>query len=1034
VIPGRKFLLYGLAMSLMPCSLRPSVTPCPPAQSSPDGTTINYTLVATTRGRTCTFTYTISLNAGASLFTGGRYYNLAIHNSCTNFTSNVLIGSGNLKDNLVRLCSSAWYLANLDAITGLSGGALARPSKTNAATEPRVNGQAAQNSLVTDVNGDGIPDTLYLGATGVVVQILNSDGSTTSTNSFPTGFTPDQAFSTIVSADFNGDGKIDLAVSDPGTPGSTNGGVAILLGNGDGTFQAPKYFPAGQNPSSLAAADFNGDGKIDLAAASSSGSTIMVLSGNGDGTLGAAVSYANGGNSQATPASILAIDLNGDGRPDLVVANQGFVTVPDSSISTLLNTGSGFKPAFNAPLPLSQIPAMLAYSDLNNDGNWDLVATSPSSSATIVMFGKGDGTFQPPAYYAAGNSAGSVAVLPLDDGTSILVTSDQVSGRLWLNTVSAAGAIGAPPLDMVGGMPTGVAVADLNGDGQPDAVVAGGSSDVSVLLGQQNGQVAGPTGYSLGQPSPMPQAIAIGDLNKDGKPDVVVASQAGLVSTLLGNGDGTLKAPANIQVNPGAQSIALADLNRDGKLDAVVASYGNSGGLVALLGNGDGTFQAQPALAVNGLDPSAVAAGDLNGDGIPDLAVVMLSGVNEGSATLAVFLGKGDGTFQNPRTFPLKAPAASLTGVIGNFSGIVIGDWNGDGKPDIAAAAQAGETSIDILLGDGTGNFTEAGTLPATEDEPAYLATADINQDGIPDLVVAHCCGQSDTTYLLGNGDGTFQPENQILSGNSPRAVAVSTSGTFTTIVSADSGSAAITAVSLAASAAIDANVSAASGTITTLAPASIATIFGSNLATGTGSATTSALPSSLEGTTVSITDSSGAQHSAPLFYVSPKQVNYLLPADTATGQALVAVTNSKGVVGAAASQISDVSPGIFELDASGLAAAIVLMVAPDGSQQFQNIYQVGSSGSLSPLPISLSSGQVYLELYGTGIRNGTNVTATVGGVTVPVLSAGAQGIFLGLDQVNIGPLPASLSGKGNVNIALTVDGETANIVNATIQ
>ena len=401
------------------------------------------------------------------------------------------------------------FCATLQNLTGLaqiganaSSGSGSSPSAQKvlrAATETTaiVNGQAAQSLLLADLNGDGIPDAIYVASAGIGVQVLNSDGSVRSSNQFPTGFSPDPAFSTIAAADFNGDGKLDLAVSDPGMPGASLGGVATLLGNGDGTFQAARYFPAGQNPSSIAAADFNGDGKVDLAAASSVTGTIAVLAGDGDGTLGGPASYGNGGDSQAVPVSLFALDLNGDGRPDLAVANEGFVTVPNSSISTLLNTGTGFKPAFKAPLPLALIPSYLAYTDLNNDGYVDLVAVSESASATIVMFGKGDGTFQSPVTYAAGDSAASVAVLSLVSGVSLVITPDIVENMLWFTTVSPRGVLGFPTLNLVGGMPTGVATADLNGDGQPDAVVTGGSSDVTVLLGQSTGGFNALPGNSL---------------------------------------------------------------------------------------------------------------------------------------------------------------------------------------------------------------------------------------------------------------------------------------------------------------------------------------------------------------------------------------------------------------------------------------------------------------------------------------------------------------------------------------------------------
>jgi uncharacterized protein (TIGR03437 family) len=232
----------------------------------------------------------------------------------------------------------------------------------------------------------------------------------------------------------------------------------------------------------------------------------------------------------------------------------------------------------------------------------------------------------------------------------------------------------------------------------------------------------------------------------------------------------------------------------------------------------------------------------------------------------------------------------------------------------------------------------------------------------------------------------------------------------------------------------IAAIVSAASGTITTPAPASIATLYGASLAYATGASNTSTLPTNLDGTTVTIIDSSGAQQTSPLFYVSPGQVNYLVRAGTALGEARVVVTNSAGLQGSASVKINNVAPGIFQLNASGLAAVIVLIVAPDGSQTSQNVYQLTPSNKVIALPINLSAGQVYLELYGTGIRNAKNVTVTVGSQSVPVLSSGAQGSYLGLDQVNIGPLPKSLAGSGQTNIVLKADGQAANTVNVTFQ
>ncbi len=337
---------------------------------------------------------------------------------------------------------------------------------------------------------------------------------------------------------------------------------------------------------------------MDLAVASQASNSISILPGNGDGTFGGPVPYSTGGDPSSFPASILALDLNGDGLPDLAIANQGYVTFPGSSISSIAQLQRRLPPAFRYQAALPLVPDYLAYNDLNNDGYADLVAVSSNASAMIVLFGNGDGTLQPPAAYATGNSAGSLAIQALVDGTSLIMVPDQVTGHLWLHTISAGGDIGAAPFVNVGGMPVGIAVGDLNGDGQPDAVVSGGSSDVTVVLGQAN-QPGTPVGYSLAPSPPMPQAVAIGDMNNDGKPDVVTASlgqpgSPGVLSVLLGHGDGTLNKPVNVQVSQNARSVALADFNRDGNLDAVVAAYGSTfgvpdpGGLLVLIGNGDG--------------------------------------------------------------------------------------------------------------------------------------------------------------------------------------------------------------------------------------------------------------------------------------------------------------------------------------------------------------------------------------------------------------------------------------------------------------
>jgi uncharacterized protein (TIGR03437 family) len=227
----------------------------------------------------------------------------------------------------------------------------------------------------------------------------------------------------------------------------------------------------------------------------------------------------------------------------------------------------------------------------------------------------------------------------------------------------------------------------------------------------------------------------------------------------------------------------------------------------------------------------------------------------------------------------------------------------------------------------------------------------------------------------------------------------------------------------------------ATAGQVEPFAAESIVSAYGTDLATGQALATTLPLPTSLDGNSVTVTDSAGVARPAYLFYVSPSQINFEIPAGTATGAATVAFQNQNGTAQSESISIGSVSPGIFELTGAGLVAAWVLPVISGVQQTLQPVYQ-SVAGSTVPLPLNLgpSTEQVYLEMYGTGIRYAKSVTVTVGGLNVPVLYHQAAPGFAGEDQVNIGPLPQSLAGQGSVNILLTADGQAANTVTLTIQ
>jgi uncharacterized protein (TIGR03437 family) len=211
---------------------------------------------------------------------------------------------------------------------------------------------------------------------------------------------------------------------------------------------------------------------------------------------------------------------------------------------------------------------------------------------------------------------------------------------------------------------------------------------------------------------------------------------------------------------------------------------------------------------------------------------------------------------------------------------------------------------------------------------------------------------------------------------------------------------------------------------------------FLSSLAPG---AITSAFGSNLQGATVMVEDGAGNLEPAAVLFSSTGQINYLVPNDAASGRGAVTVTTSSGNTLSTALQISDVAPGIFAANgnAKGVAAAQAVLIGPDGSQQYVPVAQCGATaGSCVGRPIAVGTGQAVLILYGTGIRGFTsldNVRCTIGGVSAPILYAGPQNGFAGLDQVNV-QLPAELAGRGEVEVTLWVDGQLSNTVTVSFQ
>ncbi|MGE0881914.1 MAG: FG-GAP-like repeat-containing protein [Blastocatellales bacterium] len=587
----------------------------------------------------------------------------------------------------------------------------------------------------------------------------------------------------VAIGDFNGDGKQDVAVAN-----SSSGTVSIRLGDGLGGFSGTTNVGVGTTPLSVAIGDFNGDGKQDFATANADSGTVSIRLGNGLGGFSGTTNVGVG----SQPQSVAIGDFNGDGKQDFAAANSF-----SHNVSIRLGDGlGGFSGTTN--VGVGTTPVSVAIGDFNGDGKQDFATANSGSGNVSIRLGDGLGGFTGTTDVGVGSLPDAVTIGDFnEDGKQDFAAANFNSNTVSIRLGDGMGGFSGATEVSVGTHPVSVAIGDFNGDSKQDFVTANnGSGTVTIRLGDGLGGFSGTTNVSVGS---APLSVAIGDFNGDGKQDFATANESsnnvsirmGICTILTLNnypnatvalGGSTIVTPdavpqnaTSIQVatntnfkgtfaaDPATGIVQVTNAHPVGTYPVTVTAFNGTQSLQKTF-----TLMVQPGPACNattiftgtttvgvGSDPQSLAIGDFNGDGKQDVAVA-----NSGSGNVSIRLGDGLGGFTGTTTVGVGSGPAS----------VAIGDFNGDGKQDFAVA-NSGSNNVSIRLGDGMGGFSGT-TNVGVSTNPTSVTIGDFNGDGKQDFAVANI-GSSNVSIRLGDGLGGFSGSTNVSVGTNPRSVAI---------------------------------------------------------------------------------------------------------------------------------------------------------------------------------------------------------------------------------------------------------------------
>ena len=536
---------------------------------------------------------------------------------------------------------------------------------------------------LADLDGDALLDLVICNfgddrgnSSGVLVHLGRGDGTFGPAQLFPTGLGP----KSVAIADLNGDGKLDLVTANnTGDPDVQESSLTILFGNGDGTFRRGADLQTGEAPVFVTAGRLDANASLDLVSVNQLGFTVSVFMGNGDGTFGSPDIPMGG-----RPTGLDAADFNRDGRVDLVVSRWDPPYAGPGPVSVLFGKGDGtFSEPLGFPSPSGQM--FVTAADLNGDHVPDFALST--ESGVLVMMANGDGTFAAPVETSPFYYPGRPAFGDLNgDGRADMVVPNERTGAVWTFLGRGDGSFASGTRFETGLDPHSAAIGDLNGDGKLDIVVGLAGFSVSVLLGRGDGSFSPHVDYSSGNYFANAAPLELADLDEDGRIDVVDGDRV-----WIGNGDGTIRAGAKFYGWPGEQGIVLQDLDGDHHVD-LAGLHGYETGTVSIYpGRGDGTF-GTPVDYGTGAWPLGLAAGDFDGDGGTDLAV---ANSGWGAFSISILLNRSEGPVV-PVSFELRPAVVNSRSEARWITGVIdLAAPDGAGDVDVATIRLNGVVPVD---------------------------------------------------------------------------------------------------------------------------------------------------------------------------------------------------------------------------------------------------------------------------------------------------------------------------------------------------